>query len=136
MLPSISVITPSYNQAQFIRQTVESVLTQNYPRLEYIVIDGLSTDNTLDVLKPYQTKLRLISERDNGQTDAINKGLRMATGDIVCWLNSDDFFLPNTLEIVGDFFLAHPNKTWLTGDCLIINETGAPIQGAVRQYKR
>ena len=136
MLPSISVITPSYNQGQFIRQTVESVLSQNYPRLQYIVVDALSTDTTLAVLTPYQQQLTLIAERDNGQTDAINKGLRRATGDIVCWLNSDDYFLPDTLEKVGNFFAEHPDALWLTGDCRIVNETGQPIQEPIRQYKR
>lgn len=136
MLPSISVITPSYNQGQYIRQTVESVLTQDYPKLEYIVIDGLSTDTTLTVLTPYTDQLTLISERDKGQTDAINKGLRRAKGDIVCWLNSDDYFLPGTLQAVGRFFAENPEALWLTGDCQIVNETGLPIQEPVRQYKR
>lgn len=136
MLPSITVITPSYNQAPFVRQTVESVLTQQYPRLEYIVIDGLSTDGTPDALKPYQDRLKLIVERDNGQTDAINKGLRMATGDIVCWLNSDDYFLPGTLNVVGEFFAKNRDTLWLTGDCRIVDEAGQTIQGPIRQYKR
>lgn len=136
MLPSITVITPSYNQGQFIQQTVESVLSQHYPRLEYIVVDGLSTDNTLDVLVSYQGQLTIISEKDNGQTDALNKGLRMATGDVVCWLNSDDYFLPDTLNKVGRFFEQSPNALWLTGDCRIVNETGNTIQEPVRHYKR
>ncbi|UFH55441.1 glycosyltransferase family 2 protein [Spirosoma sp. KNUC1025] len=136
MLPSISVITPSYNQGKYIRQTVESVLSQTYPELEYIVVDGLSTDDTLAVLEPYRDHLTLISERDNGQTDAINKGLRRASGDIVCWLNSDDFFLPDTLMTVGTYFEQHPAVLWLTGDCLIVDEKGAAIQEPVRQYKR
>lgn len=136
MLPSISVITPSYNQGQFIRQTIESVLSQEYPRLEYIVVDGLSTDNTLAIAKSYGNRLTLVAERDRGQTDAINKGLRLATGDIVCWLNSDDYFLPGTLMAVGQFFANHPNALWLTGDCQIVNESGQVIQEPVRQYKR
>lgn len=136
MLPSISVITPSYNQGQYIRQTVESVLSQTYASVEYIVVDGLSTDETLTVLKPYGDRLTLIAERDNGQTDAINKGLRRATGDVVCWLNSDDYFLPGALATVGQYFAGHPDALWLTGDCCIVDEAGAPIQESVRQYKR
>ena len=135
-LPTISVITPSFNQGQFIRQTVESVLSQDYPNLEYIIMDGGSTDSTLTVLEPYRTRLTLISEKDRGQTDAINKGLRMATGDVVCWLNSDDYFLPNTLRTVGDYFRQHPDQLWLTGDCQIVSETGKPIQQPIRHYKR
>jgi glycosyltransferase involved in cell wall biosynthesis len=135
-LPTISVITPSYNQGQFIGQTVESVLGQQYPGLDYIVIDGASTDNTLAVLQPYTDQLRLISEPDRGQTDALNKGLRMATGEVVCWLNSDDYFLPNTLQIVGEFFAKNPQKRWLTADCVIVDEIGHPIQKPIRQYKR
>ena len=136
MLPTISVITPSYNQGQFIRQTVESVLNQHYPAVEYLILDGLSTDNTVDVLRPYESGLTLISEADTGQTNAINKGLRQTTGDIVCWLNSDDYFLPGTLHTVGQFFADHPQQLWLTGDCLIVNEMGAPIQKPIRYYKR
>ncbi|GAB4043307.1 glycosyltransferase family 2 protein [Spirosoma litoris] len=136
MLPSISVITPSYNQAKFIRQTIESVLSQDYSQVEYIVIDGLSTDNTLPIIREYTDRLILIAERDSGQTDAINKGLRMATGDIVCWLNSDDYFLPGTLTVVGNFFARNPDKLWLTGDCQIVNQLGMPIQQPVRHYKR
>ncbi|MFD2938164.1 glycosyltransferase family 2 protein [Spirosoma flavum] len=137
MLPKISVITPSYNQGQFIRQTVESVLSQEYPNLEYIVVDGLSTDNTLDVLASYSVdQLKLITEKDRGQTDAINKGIRLATGDILCWLNSDDIFLPGALQTVGQYFAQHPDSCWLTGDCQIINEVGKPIQGPIQLYKR
>ena len=136
MLPTITVITPSYNQGQFIRQTVESVLSQQYPHLEYMVVDAVSTDETRSVLDDYKDQLILISEKDSGQTDAINKGLRRATGDIVCWLNSDDYFLPGTLAAVGNFFAQNPNALWLTGDCRIVDEAGTPIQEPIRQYKR
>lgn len=136
MVPTITVITPSYNQGQFIRQTVESVLHQNYPHLQYIVVDGLSTDDSAAVLAPYANRLTLIREKDGGQADAINKGLRLATGDIVCWLNSDDYFLPDTLHTVGQFFADFPAQLWLTGDCVIVNEAGTVIQQPVRYYKR
>lgn len=135
-LPGITVITPSYNQASFIRETIESVLSQGYPNLQYLIIDGASTDHTAAVVAPYTDRLTFISEPDRGQTDAINKGLRLATGDIVCWLNSDDYFLPGTLQAVGTFFANDPSALWLTGDCLIINESGLPIQGPIKTYKR
>jgi len=136
MLPSISVITPSYNQGQYIKQTVESVLSQQYPNLEYIVVDALSTDQTLDILTPFQDQLTLIVERDRGQSDAINKGLRRATGDIVCWLNSDDYLLPGTLHKVGSVFEKYPDRLWLTGDCQVVNENGETIQEPIRLYKK
>lgn len=136
ILPTITVITPSYNQGNFIRQTVESVLSQGYPLLEYIVMDGGSTDDTLTVLEPYRQRLTLISEPDRGQTDAINKGLHRATGEIVCWLNSDDFFLPNALLTVGRYFAEHSDVNWLTADCLIVGESGQLIQQPIRQYKK
>lgn len=135
-LPSITVITPSYNQGRFIRQTIESVFSQHYPKLEYIIVDGASTDETQSILKEYGDRVIIISERDGGQTDAINKGLRLATSDIICWLNSDDYFLPNGLLTVGEFFKRNPNKIWMTGDCLIVNESGQPIQQPIRWYKR
>ena len=135
-LPTISVITPSFNQGQYIRQTVESVLSQNYPHLDYTIVDGCSTDTTLAVLQPYSRQLHLISEPDTGQTNALNKGLHRATGEVVCWLNSDDYFLPGTLRRVGQFFAQHPDVLWLTGDCLIVDETGQTIQQPIRQYKR
>lgn len=135
-LPSISIITPSFNQGQYIRQTIESVLSQRYSGVEYIVIDGLSTDNSLSILGEYRDKLTLIAEKDEGQTDAINKGIKLATGDIVCWLNSDDFFLPNTLQTIGEYFAANPDMLWLTGDLCIVNEEGRTIQQPIRYYKK
>ena len=106
--PKISIITPSFNQGKFIRDTIESVLNQNYPNLEYFIIDGGSSDNTLDVLRQNQGYLTWVSEKDNGQADAINKGIRMSTGEIITFINSDDYYLPNTLFKVADLFLTHP----------------------------
>ena len=101
-LPKISVITPSYNQGIFIEETIQSVLNQNYPNLEYIIIDGGSSDSTVDVIKKYESKIDFwVSEKDKGQADAINRGFAKATGNILCWLNSDDYFFPDTLKYVA-----------------------------------
>jgi glycosyltransferase involved in cell wall biosynthesis len=136
VLPSISVVTPSFNQAGFIARTVESVRAQQYPDLEHLVVDGLSTDDTLSVLAPYADDLHITSEADSGQTEAINKGLRRAQNDIICWLNSDDYLLPGALHTVGRFFADHPDVAWVTGDAVIVDESDRPIQPAVRAYKR
>jgi glycosyltransferase involved in cell wall biosynthesis len=96
--PKISIVTPSYNQGDFIEETIQSVLNQNYPNLEYIIIDGGSTDNSVEIIKRYENKIHYwVSEKDDGQSDAINKGFSKATGDIFYWINSDDYLLPDTL---------------------------------------
>jgi glycosyltransferase involved in cell wall biosynthesis len=105
-LPKITIITPSYNQGQYIEETILSVLNQNYPNLEYIIIDGGSTDNSVEIIKKYENRLAYwVSEKDEGQSDAINKGLARATGDVFNWLNSDDYYLPDALWTVGKAFL-------------------------------
>jgi glycosyltransferase involved in cell wall biosynthesis len=99
--PKISVITPSYNQGQFIEKTILSVLEQQYPNVEYIIVDGGSSDNTVNIIRKYEHRLAYwVSEKDKGQSDALNKGLRQATGDIIAWLNSDDWYAPDTLNRV------------------------------------
>ncbi|MCC6253167.1 MAG: glycosyltransferase [Bacteroidia bacterium] len=103
MLPKISVITPSYNQGEFIEETILSVINQDYPNIEYIVLDAASNDNTVNIIKKYENKISYwISEKDKGQADAVNKGFARATGDILCWLNSDDYYLPGTLKFVAE----------------------------------
>lgn len=103
--PKISVITPSYNQGKYLEKTIQSVLTQNYPNLEYIIIDGGSTDESVDIINKYKKHVSFaISEKDRGQSHAINKGFSLACGQIYCWLNSDDYFLPNTLFTVAKTF--------------------------------
>jgi glycosyltransferase involved in cell wall biosynthesis len=104
-LPKITIITPSYNQGQYIEETIRSVLLQGYPHLEYIIIDGGSSDNTVDIIKKYESWITYwVSERDEGQSDAINKGLERATGEVFNWLNSDDYYLANALLTVGKAF--------------------------------
>jgi len=113
--PKITIITPSYNQGQYIEQTILSVLNQNYPNLEYIIIDGGSKDNSVEIIKKYADKLTYwVSEPDKGQSDAINKGLRLATGDIINWLNSDDYHEPHTLHTIAKAF-TKPNVMVVCG---------------------
>ncbi len=114
--PLITVVTLSYNQGRFIRATIESVLSQNYPRLEYIIMDGGSTDETAAVVSEYASRLTWISEKDNGQSHAINKGFRMAKGELVSWLNSDDIIFPGALRLAADEFQKNPRLGAVYGE--------------------
>lgn len=136
-LPKISVVTPSYNQGKYIKDTIDSVLSQNYPNLEYIVMDGGSTDGTVEILKSYGKKLKWESKKDRGQTHAINKGLNLATGEILAYLNSDDIYLPGALKRVGEYY-QKTKADWITGDCLTISEDGSPSKNnwLISGYKR
>ncbi len=125
----ISVITPSFQQAKFIRRTLDSVLTrQDYPNVEHIAVDGLSKDGTLEILKEYQSKFpdkfRYIYEKDAGQSDAINKGFKLAKGDIIGWINSDDYYEDNILRFVVDFFEKNPDVDMIYGGCNRVDEGG------------
>ena len=128
MKPLVSIITPSYNQGKYIRQTIESVLSQDYANIEYIIVDGGSTDNTLDVIHDYEGKLTYISEKDNGQSDAINKGFKMAQGDIVAWLNSDDVYEPGCVTRAVEEFEKNPKLGLVYGDGYIIDDAGEKIK--------
>jgi len=126
--PLVSIITPSYNQGKYIRQTIESVLSQDYVNIEYIIVDGCSTDNTLDIIREYKGKLTYISEKDNGQSDAINKGFKMAKGDIVAWLNSDDVYEPGCVSRAVEEFEKDKKLGLVYGDGYIIDETGNKLK--------
>lgn len=118
-LPTISIITPSLNQAQFLEETLRSVLDQRYPRLEYIVIDGGSTDGTVDIIRRYEPWLAYwVSEPDGGQAHALNKGLEKITGDVVAFINSDDLYLPGAFGAVAEYFRHHADCEWLCGDTI------------------
>jgi len=115
-LPRFSIVTPSYNQGAFIQQTIESVLDQNYPDLEYIVIDGGSNDNSVDIIRKYEQYLSYwVSEPDRGQSHAINKGFARASGEIYGWLNSDDRLEPDTLAVVAEAFINNPDTGAFVG---------------------
>lgn len=124
MLP-VSIITPSFNQASYLEQTILSVLNQDHPRIEYIVVDGASTDNSVDIIKKYKDKLAYwISEKDNGQADAINKGFAIATGEVIAWLNSDDYYFAGTVSAAVKIFEENPDVVLVYGNMLAVDEHG------------
>lgn len=146
----ISIITPSYNQGQFIGQTIESVLSQKGDfEVEYFVMDGGSTDNTIEIIKKYEAKIKnnefkglnkgitfhWQSKKDKGQSDAINQGLKKATGDILAYINSDDTYVDNSFQKVLDAFMNNPDKKWLTGYCNIVDQNDEPIRSTIAKYK-
>lgn len=122
--PLISIVTPSFNQGEFIEATIQSVLEQDYPRVEHIVVDGGSTDNTLSILQKYETHIKWRSEPDRGQADAINKGWQMASGEIVAWLNSDDMYTPGAISAAFRVLADHPAAGAVYGDAYLVDRAG------------
>jgi glycosyltransferase involved in cell wall biosynthesis len=134
VLPTLSVITPVYNAAATLPETLASVRDQGYPRLEHIIVDGGSTDGTVDLLREADG-ISWVSEPDRGLAHAMNKGVAMATGDIIGELNADDVYEPGALRAVGRAFRDHPNTMWLTGYCRIVDGEGREIRRPVTSYK-
>lgn len=127
-LPLVSIVTPSFNQAAYLEETIQSVLAQDYPRIEYIVIDGGSTDGSVDVIQKYQSRLAFwVSEQDKGQTDAINKGFDRAKGDILAWINSDDTYNPKAVGEAVLYLMENPDVAMVYADCDFIDEQGRVI---------
>lgn len=123
--PRISIVTPSYNQGQFIEETIRSVLLQGYPNFEYIIVDGGSTDGSVEIIKKYEPWLAYwVSEKDRGQSHAINKGIKRASGDILLWLNADDICLPCSFQIVVDAFRTNPTYSIVIGQAQLIDVYG------------
>ena len=123
--PKVSIVTPSFNQGKFLEKTILSVLEQDYPNLEYIIIDGGSTDNSVEIIRKYEQHLTYwVSEPDRGQSHAINKGFERATGEIFGWLNSDDWYQPGALKEVAEAFAANPDAGAVVGEGAFIDEQG------------
>jgi glycosyltransferase involved in cell wall biosynthesis len=137
--PSISIVTPSFNQARFLEPCIRSILDQNYPRLEYGVVDGGSTDGSVEILRRYADRLAFwTSEKDGGPYDAINKGFARTSGEIMGWLNSDDMLLPGALSTVGDVFATFPAVEWITTLLPVtFNQAGQAVECPTRRgYSR
>jgi len=126
--PLVSIVTPSFNHVNFIEATMQSVLMQDYPNIEYMVVDGSSNDGTVDVIQKYADKLAWwVSEKDKGQTDAINKGFARAHGEFLAWINSDDTYEPGAVSAAVKYLQEHPEVGMVYGDCNFINESGNVI---------
>jgi len=140
MPPLVTIVTPSYNQADYLEETIQSVLNQDYSNIEYFIIDGGSTDNSISIIKKYADKLGWwVSEADQGQTDAINKGFAHANGEILAWINSDDTYISGAVLEAVDYLQSHPDVGMVYGDANLIDEDGNIIgQFPARQtgYKR
>lgn len=127
--PLVSIVTPSFNQDKFLEDTIHSVLAQDYPALEYLIVDGGSTDTSVEIIKKHSADLAWwVSEPDEGQASAINKGMAQSKGEIVAWLNSDDLYFPGAIKSAVDFMLAEPQIGMVYGNAVTIDEKGRPIR--------
>jgi glycosyltransferase involved in cell wall biosynthesis len=134
-IPKISIVTPNYNGAKYLEQTIQSVLNQNYPNLEYLIIDGGSTDASVEIIKKYSDKLSYwVSEPDKGLYDAIQKGFEKSTGEIMAWINSDDMYANGSFSIVSEVFSNFKQVNWLLGIPSAYDELGRTIK--VDRFKR
>ncbi len=126
--PLVTIVTPSYNQSAYLEETIQSVLDQKYPSIEYIIMDGYSNDGSQEIIKKYASKIaHWVSEKDRGQTDAINKGFMVAKGQVLAWLNSDDTLLPNAVDEAVSYLLEQPETGMVYGNANYIDEKGKII---------
>ena len=135
--PKISVITPSFNQGNFIEETARSVILQNYPNFEYFIVDGGSTDNTINIIKKYEKYVtKWVSEKDEGQSDALNKAFNWCTGDLICWINSDDYFYPGAfLKIAEKYLTCNKTETSIiTGNTISIDKESNSLANSTKSY--
>lgn len=131
-IPKISIVTPSFNHGKFLEQTIDSILSQNYPNLEYIIIDGGSNDNSVNIIKKYEKFLKYwCSEKDDGHYAAVNKGFQLATGDIFAWLNSDDMYCQDAFTTVASIFTAYPQVSWISA----LHQVVWDVQGRCKKVR-
>jgi len=132
IFPKISIVTPCFNSGKYLEETIQSVFAQNYPNLEYLIIDGKSTDNTLDIIEKYKNKLTYwVSEKDEGMYDAIQKGFEKSTGTILAWINADDFYHSKAFFIIAEIFSKYQQVNWLVGAATTWDENSRGINVAL-----